>query len=224
MFALKLQAGTVRALPNICLAKGHKVSVVNPARTKFYAQSIGVRSKGDKSDSKAIAAFCKAHNPKGWKPQTKETRDLKDLIRCLESLKDDRGRILNRLQNQTKHSGSKKALEMVVDSLDQQIETTENLIKDHIKNNPDLKDKFDKLVEIKGVGFLTAVTMLGEMPPAENFENGKQYAAFAGLSPKHYQSGSSILRKSTICKAGSKRVRKALYMPAILVKRYIWSL
>ncbi|MBC6686743.1 transposase [Wolbachia pipientis] len=33
------------------------------------------------------------------------------------------------------------------------------------------------------------------------------------MLPGHYQSGSSVSKRSCICKIGSERIRKALYMP-----------
>ncbi len=48
----------------------------------------------------------------------------------------------------------------------------------------------------------------------------RKFTAFAGLNPEHYQSGSSVSKKSRICKIGSERIRKALYMPAIVVKNF----
>jgi transposase len=41
---------------------GHSVSVVNPARTKAYAQSELLRSKTDTVDAGMIARFCRAQN------------------------------------------------------------------------------------------------------------------------------------------------------------------
>ncbi|MFP3026835.1 MAG: transposase [Wolbachia sp.] len=38
------------------------------------------------------------------------------------------------------------------------------------------------------------------------------------MPPEHHQSGSSISRRSRICKIGSERIRKAFYMPAIVVQ------
>lgn len=74
------------------------------------------------------------------------------------------------------------------------------------------------MTEIKGIGFQTASYIIAEMPSVENFENARQYAAFAGLTPLRQQSGSSINKKSRICKIGSKKIRSALYMPAIAAK------
>jgi transposase len=45
-------------------------------------------------------------------------------------------------------------------------------------------------------------------------------AAYAGLTPKHKMSGTSVRDKSRISKIGSSRLRKALYFPAIVAKNH----
>jgi transposase len=50
--------------------------------------------------------------------------------------------------------------------------------------------------------------------------NGLQYAAFAGVTPSHIQSGTSVKGRSAISRLGSKKIRKALYMSAIVVKNH----
>jgi transposase len=45
-------------------------------------------------------------------------------------------------------------------------------------------------------------------------------AAFAGLVPRHRQSGTSVRGRSRLSKAGSPRLRKALYFPAITALRF----
>lgn len=89
-----------------------------------------------------------------------------------------------------------------------------------INNSEMLKASFDLLNRIKGIGSLTIIALLSEMPNVDEFENARAYAAFAGLNPKQYQSGSSVLRKCGISKMGGDRIRKALYMPAIVIKNH----
>lgn len=47
---------------------GHKVSIVNPARIKGFAQSELLRLKNDKVDAGVIARFCDKMRPEPWKP------------------------------------------------------------------------------------------------------------------------------------------------------------
>ena len=58
--------------------------------------------------------------------------------------------------------------------------------------------------------------LLAELPDVDNFKNAKQYAAFAGVTPAHFESGTSIKGKSHISRIGSKKIRKSLYMAAIV--------
>jgi transposase len=44
--------------------------------------------------------------------------------------------------------------------------------------------------------------------------------AFIGLAPRETLSGSSIKGKPRLCKTGNARLRKALYMPALVSIRY----
>lgn len=40
----------------------------------------------------------------------------------------------------------------------------------------------ENLKTIKGIGYLTAVAVVAEMPSVDNFDNVKQFTAFAGLN------------------------------------------
>jgi len=51
---------------------------------------------------------------------------------------------------------------------------------------------------------------------AGRFANSRQTAAFAGLDPRHYESGSSVRGKPRLPKVGHAFLRKALFMPAMV--------
>ena len=48
----------------------------------------------------------------------------------------------------------------------------------------------------------------------------RQWVAYAGLDPRHYESGSSVHRKVRISKVGNRHIRRALYMPALTAVRF----
>lgn len=62
--------------------------------------------------------------------------------------------------------------------------------------------------------------MLSESPDLESFSSARQLAAYAGLTPKHKTSGTSVKGKTSISKIGSSNLRKALYFPAIVAKNH----
>ncbi len=66
--------------------QGAKMSVVNPAIIKYYAEYHLKRVKTDKQDAKLIAEFCSKENPDVWQPESSEQLKLKNLHRRVEQL------------------------------------------------------------------------------------------------------------------------------------------
>ncbi len=197
---------------------GYTVSVVNPAQIKGFAQSELARTKTDEADAKLIARFCYAINPKSWQPKPFHIRELQALVRRLEALQGMLLQETNRLE--VSPSSVKFSIEAVISSLEKQIKVLKEKIKNHIDNNPDLRDKKSLLDTIPGVGEATIAQILAFMSNVEDFKNAKQFAAFIGLNPKHRRSGSSVIGKSHLSKIGDSNLRKALYMPAIVARRF----
>ncbi len=198
--------------------KSHKVSMVNPFQIKSHGQSKGIRNKTDKIDATCIADFCKVHTPSLWSPMIPEKKRLRSLSRAVNGLKDERTVLNNRLENNTLDVDVVKTLKILVGTFDQQIKHLEKLIIETIMSSTILRKDFDLLKGIKGVGIITIVAILTEMPDVNQFDTAKAYAAYAGLNPRHHQSGSSVFKKCGISKMGGSRIRKALFLPAVVVK------
>ena len=78
---------------------GHKVSVLNPVQVRYYAKSKLSRAKTDIVDARVIAQFAIAHNDlPTWQPLEINVEKLRNLSRCLVSLKDDAVKLQNRLE------------------------------------------------------------------------------------------------------------------------------
>ena len=101
---------------------------------------------------------------------------------------------------------------------DKQIAKLQAEIQDHIDQHLDLKQKQELLTSIPGIGDKTAAVVLGELPDINNFNTAKQVTAFADLTPEQLQSGKS-LRQRGFTKMGSKHLRTALFMPALVAKQ-----
>jgi len=87
---------------------------------------------------------------------------------------------------------------------------------DLIDQNPNLRQKKELLVSIPGIGKATIAVILSELDNLEKFNHVRELVAFIGLAPKETLSGSSIKGKPRLCKVGHVRLRKALYMPALV--------
>jgi transposase len=201
---------------------GAKVSVVNPAQVKFYAQGHGVRTKNDKKDSVVLARYGLKESPKLWQPEALEIRTLKALIARLDGLEKD----LQREKNRQEKALISKAPEEVIISLSQMIELLEteqqrldNLIEDHINKHEKLKQNKALLESIPGVGKVIATRMLMVIG-SRQFESASQCSAYLGLVPVQHESGSSIKGRSRLSKAGNPVIRAKLYMAAVVATRY----
>jgi transposase len=206
------------ALAHYLFNQGHLVSVVNPAKVKGFAQSKLYRNKTDKADAKLIADFCQATNPSLWQPLPEHVTELQALSRRLDDLLNMRQQESNRLSSKPVYIS--KDIKKTIAYLDKRIDEIKKKINDHIDKHPDLKNKYELVNSIPGVGDITSAKMVAFCGFPERFENAKQMAAFIGVTPRNYQSGSSIQGKTRISKTGDSDLRKSLYFPAIVAIRH----
>jgi len=216
---LEASGGYQRPVARFLHERGLTVSVLNPLRTSAYADSQLNRSKTDKVDARLLARFCKKEEPSPWEPSSSEQKSLKEMTRGLEQLKKERDRLKNQI-GQSENPTVTGALQSVLESVGEQIGRLEEAIDDHIQNADALARNRDLLETIPGIGRATAALVLAELGDPERFESARQAAAYAGLTPSHHTSGSSVHRKPRLSKVGSSRLRRALYFPAIAALRF----
>jgi transposase len=200
-------------------ALGHIVSVVNPARIKGYAQATMQRNKTDKLDSAVIAFFCRTHRPKAWQPLSVEHHHLRALVRHREDLLQTQLQQQNRLRDTT-DSLVRASLQAVLDIVSSQLEAVGKELKKHLAAHAELHANVELLTSIVGIGILTAAKLLAEFGDIEQYESAKAAAADAGVTPSHFESGTSVRRRPRLSKMGKAELRKALYWPAITAMRY----
>jgi len=199
---------------------GFKVSVVNPLQIKAFRSSKLIRQKTDSVDAQIIAEFCLQNAPAPWNPRSPEQKELHNLNVRISALKSELHRSSNALENRNLSKVILKSIHAEIKFLKKQIDLLENEARKIINSNKNLKEQFDRITEIKGVGEKLALAIIADMPDVSNFKKAGQFAAFAGVSPSHFQSGSSVRGKSHISRLGSKSIRKVLYMSALVVKNY----
>src|SRR5687768_7050352 len=73
------------------------------------------------------------------------------------------------------------------------------------------------LDSIPGIGPLSAHLLLAELPALDSFESARQLCAYAGLTPREKQSGSSLKGRSRLCKQGRSGLRSLLFLPAMSI-------
>jgi transposase len=206
-------------ISNHLYAAGYRLSVVNPARIKSYAQSQMKRQKTDAIDAHLIADFCRTQEPDLWQPLSAEGEELRELIRHLDDLKDARQREKNRLEAHPRSPAVVKQIKQLIALLDKQIKQTERDVKDLISQHPNLQSPFKLLDSIPGVGLLTAARLMAELGDLSQYDDVRQIVALTGLDPTRKQSGSSLNRSGGIARMGHSSLRAALFMPALAAMR-----
>lgn len=205
----------------------HKVSVVLPVKAKFYFKSLDVKTKTDKLDSKSLAQYGLERHTTHWEPASNKIREIKQLSRQYRDLKISLNREKNRLHAKQR---AYKTAPLVIKCIKQNIKLMENQclaleveLKNIVLEDEFLNSKLEKLCSIPGIGFITAISIVGETNGFKLIRNAKQLASYAGLDISHNMSGNKT-GKSRISKKGNKYIRQAIYMPALSASKRIETL
>ena len=128
--------------------------------------------------------------------------------------------IINQLENESNQSD---AVSQVWKDLGKQIKEKINKLykktDELVHKTPHLNESYNNLQTIPGIGKTTAITLLAEIPDINNFQNSRQLTAYAGLTPSQKFSGSSVKGRPKLSKIGAKRLRKAMFFPALVAKK-----
>jgi len=200
------------------------VSVVNPAQVKSFAGAELIRTKTDGVDASVIARFAMAMSPRPWTPPAPHEEAMLSIVRHIEAVKEMVQAEKNRLHALEtvgpSTTGVQKEIKKHIRFLEAQISELDQGLKKLIKEHPDIDENVKLLCSIPGVGDTTASAMLTEIGDISRFDNVKQLVAYAGIAPAERQSGTSVRGKVMINKRGSRRLRKALYMPAMVAVQH----
>jgi len=200
------------------LDQWHTVAIVNPRLVKDFIKSLGIRNKTDQIDAKAIAYFGRERTPVSFQPREPVYQRLRDLTRYRRSLVDEKAALSLRLQVCTDKFVARNLKNQINAAL-RLIRNTEKEIRKVIKENPNLARDMKIMCSMKGIGPVTAWTVLGELGDLRRFKKSRQLSAMAGLSPSKTESGISVRGRTKLVKQGGGRIRKVIYMAALAAVR-----
>jgi transposase len=83
-----------------------------------------------------------------------------------------------------------------------------------------LSEPAQRLMQINGIGPITATALVASVGDARVFKNGRQFAAWLGLTPRQYSSG-GITRLGRITKRGDRYLRMLLVHGARALLRFV---
>ena len=202
-FHLKLHQALDRA--------GCRVAVINPYRSRKFADVHGQLAKTDTIDARMLALFAGQIKPPLTPAPTQSKIELRELVNARTTLVNDQTALKNRLA-----AGQSKVLITLYNkrlkTVTQDIKRLENAILTRIKANDTFQRTVTILSSIPGIGKISAFTLMALMPELGRCSN-KQIAALLGVAPMNWDSG--LMRGKRTIRGGRHAARKALYMPAL---------
>lgn len=196
----------------LALAKvGLHTIKVNPRSARRFAEVTGVLAKTDRIDARVLAAMGAILDLKGRPAKTEIQYDLKELSVARQALVKDRVAAKNR-RHAAVNALLKRQLAARMKQIEGQLAEIDAAIMACVMAAPDLARRFEILCSIPGIGKITAIALLIDMPELGSVDN-KQIASLAGLAPMTRQSGGWSGRARI--RGGRRQVRNTLYMPAV---------
>ena len=201
--------------------QGFAVSVINPLVIKRFSQMRLRRAKTDKADAKMIARYALTEQPACWTPPKPYAVTLQQLDAVHEQLTRQAVALGNQLEAFTQSGLLEKQTAQFLESTLEFIAVQQQRIEAKIQALIQAyhSEMLRCLTTIPGIGKKTAILLIVLSDGFKKFASHKQLTAYVGLSPRIYESGSSIKGRTKLCKMGMSRIRALLYLCAWSAKR-----
>jgi len=185
------------------------------------------RGKSDKTDSKDIAFYAYTHThkfcPSSMSPEsiqklrllfTEREKIVKSLV-LFESTIENK-EFMPKDIYKVLESENKK----IINTLNQTLQSIEEKMLAIITFETELKQQYELVTSIPGIGKQTAIYLIIATKGFESFENWRQLACYAGVAPFPYQSGTSIHGRTKVHHLADKKLKSLLNMCAIAAVRH----
>jgi len=194
-------------------------AVVNPRQVRDFAKAMGILAKTDKIDAAVIARFAETVKPSAERFPDADALELEALLTRRRQLVGMIASEKNRLQALFGPAKEGPAAQSIRDTLSHLIKQLKKLERDILKRLESSQawlDKQDLLKTVPGVGTVTAMTLIIDMPERGTLCR-KKISALAGLAPLNCDSGKTVGKRSI--SGGRAPVRNVVYMAAVAALR-----
>lgn len=195
---------------------GQPVCVVNPLQVRRFAQSQLRRSKTDRTDAQLLSQFGRAFAPPVHQPTALWVSQLQQRQALLDLLVGQRTALRNHRhalrQAPWPDPVSEAALNEELGRLDKRVDELQKSLTQDAQAQGGAN--YARLRTIPGVGPRIAGALLLAGPGLKAFAGWRQAVAYAGLCPRHHESGSSVRGRPRLSKLGDGRLRRLLYLGA----------
>ena len=216
LVVLEATGGFERRAAAALAAAGLAVAVVNPRQARDFARATGRLAKTDALDAEILARFAEAVGPRPSVLPDEEAQVLQAILARRRQLVDMLGAETNRLRAATARPVAGR-IRAHVGWLKEELGRTDGDLEAAIEGSPTWRENEALLRSVPGVGPVLARTLLAEMPELGKLDR-KRVAALAGVAPLNRDSGQVRGKRSVW--GGRARVRKVLYMAALVASRH----
>jgi len=194
---------------------GLPVVLINPRQVRDFAKALGLLAKTDRLDARVLAHFAAAVEPPLRPIKATEDTELDALMGRRNQLSE----ILVAEKNRRGSAATKAAradVEAHIEWLEQRLKALDQQLKEQLKHCVAWQQKDQILQSVKGIGFVTSVSLLADCPELGQL-NRHQIAKLAGVAPLNRDSGKQ--RGTRHIFAGRAQVRAKLYMATLTAIR-----
>lgn len=207
-----------RALANFMWQEGFRVSMVNSYTVQCHGRSRNYRSKNDRIDAFLLADYCLRHDPPAWEPPSPVQVELREVQHRLSCIDEQIRQEENRLEV-VESAAVREDIEEILGRLYVRQRKFEALAKKLVNSDETLQEQYKILNSIIGLGEKSVVRLLAYVR-FDKFQDGRSLGTFAGLTPREFESGTSIRKRPQISRIGSSELRAALYFPAMVAMQH----
>lgn len=204
-------------------AKSYHVAVINPMQVRNYARSLPRRAKTDALDAHLLVQFAAERQPDPWTPPPQLYHELRQRLVTRDAL------LTMRQQARNQHhaisqwpitiASALQQLQGVIQDLDARIATLDRELADWLTDSA-WAQSATLLLTIPGIGVQTTAWLLVATINFTLHTSAESLAAYAGIVPMNHDSGSSVHRRARIGPGGNARLRRVVYLAAMVACRY----
>ena len=182
------------------------------------------RSKTDKVDAAVICDYAVRMHFMPWQAPAPEVLELQQIARCMQALVVERTREMNRLRTarstRTTCSVVENDIEVNIRHLERRLALLEKQAMQFLEASPAMEQASDHLTSVCGIARRSALQLLAEILVLPAGMSVREWVAFARLDVRRYDSDTSLERVRRISRVGNVRLRRALYMPALVAIQF----
>lgn len=198
-------------------AAGLPVVLVEPARARHFARGLGKRAKTDAIDAAVLARMAEVavdDNPL-WAPLDERLADLGGVLERRRHLLTFRDAEMKRLR--LARDIVRPYLEESIADLTRRVAALDKQVDELVAASLDLKARVKVLEAVRGVGRVTAASLLHMVPELGRLTRG-EVASLVGVAPMNRDSGTWSGQRYV--RGGRQEPRDVLYMAALAATRW----